>query len=357
MTPSSQSRALHRGFLLRLILVVLAINLVVAALALWNLDRSRERTVEQVRQTTANLAALTESNLAEVSRRVDLALGSIVDHLEHRLSEKRLTDELISRTLDTYLARMPEVDAIRASTADGSVLWGKGVDPAKPVSYADRDFFAAHRAEPGQRLIVTQPIIGRVSKKWMVAFTRSYRNADGSFAGVVSAAVPVEFFTRMLGEIKLGTQGSAVIRHVDRSLLTRYPPVDGPGGVIGEQVVSETFAKLLDSGVAQSHFHVARAPDGYERSYAFQRISGLPYVLTVGMAPRDYLDPWYDEVRVTLGLLATLALISIGGTFLIHQAWRQRMAAAAAQLESESLYRTYVETAPANSHCATRTAI
>ena len=334
------------GFLPRLVIAVVAVNLVVAVLALWNLHQSRQRTVEQVRLTTTNLAALAESNLAETTRRIDLALVSIVDRLEHRMSEARMADAEISQVLDTYLARMPEVDAFRASRSDGLVRWGKGIDPARLATYTDRPFFAEHAAAPGQRLIVTEPIIGRVSKKWVVAFTRSYRHPDGSFAGVVSAAVPIDFFTRMLGEMNLGPGGSAVIRHVNRSLATRYPPVDGPGGVIGEQTVSATFAGLLDSGVEQANFHVARAPDGVERTYAFRRISGFPYVLTVGMAPQDYFDPWYDEVRVTLGLLFALMLTSIVGTHLVRRAWTQRLADAEARLASESLYRRYIETAP-----------
>ena len=336
----------RNAFLPRLILAVVAINLVVAAITIQNLLHSREQTVEQVRLTTANFAALAENNLAESARRIDLALASIVDRLEHRMAEGHLTDAVISQALDAYLVRLPEVDAFRASRADGIVRWGKGVDLAMPASFADREFFAAHRAAPGQRMIVTEPMAGRVSKQWVVAFTRSYRHPDGSFGGVVSAAVPIDFFTRMLGEMKLGPHGSAVIRHVNRSLATRYPPVDGPGGIIGEKTVSDTFAKLLDSGVERSNFHVARAPDGVERSYAFQRVGGLPYVLTVGMAPQDYFDSWYDEARAALVLLATLILISSGGTVLVYRAWTQRLADAEALLESESRYRRYVETAP-----------
>ena len=346
MSSISSPPALRSGFLPRLVLVVLAINLVAVAISVQSLRHSRERTVEQVRLTTANLAALAENSLAEAARRVDLALVAIVDRLEQRMSEGRLSDAVINQALETYLARMPEVNAFRASKADGLVLWGKGVDPASPASYVDRAFFVRHRAEPGKQLIVTEPLVGRVSKSWVVAFTRSYRHPDGSFAGVVSAAVPIDFFSQLLSQMKLGPHGSAVIRHVDHSLLTRFPPVDGPGGIVGEKKVSEAFAKLLDSGVDAAHFHVARAPDGYERSYAYQRIGGLPYVLTVGMAPQDYFDPWYDEVYATLALLATLMLISIVGTILVHRAWMQRLAVAEALLESESLYRRYIETAP-----------
>jgi hypothetical protein len=230
VSPPTQRLAPSSAFLPRLILLAVAINLVATAIAFLSLYHSREQTVEQVRLTTANLAALAENNLSESARRIDLALIAIVDRMEHQLAQGRLTDAVVGEVLATYLARLPEVDAFRAGLSDGVVRWGKGVDPAKPASYADRAFFAAHRADPGQRLIVTEPIVGRVSKKWVVAFTRSYRKPDGSFGGVVTAAVPVDFFTRMLGEMKLGPNGSAVIRHFDRSLLTRHPPVDGPGG-------------------------------------------------------------------------------------------------------------------------------
>ncbi len=346
MSPPTQRLAPSSAFLSRLILLAVAINLVAAAIAFLSLYHSRERTVDEVRLTTANFAALAENNLSESARRIDLALTAIVDRLEHQLAEGRLTDVMVSEVLDTYRARLPEVDAFRAGLSDGVVRWGKDVDPAKPATWADRAFFAAHRAEPGQRLIVTEPIVGRVSKKWVVAFTRSYRKPDGGFGGVVIAAVPVDFFTRMLGEMKLGPNGSAVIRHLDRGLLTRYPPVDGPGGGIGDKTVSATFAGLLASGVARANFHVARAPDGVERSYAFQRVGGLPYVLIVGMAPRDYLAPWHDEVAATLGLLSVLILVSVIGATLVNRAWKDRLAAADAQAESESLYRHYIETAP-----------
>jgi PAS domain-containing protein len=64
------------------------------------------------------------------------------------------------------------------------------------------------------------------------------------------------------------------------------------------------------------------------------------------MAPRDYLDPWHDEVAATLGLLSVLMLVSIIGATLVNRAWKDRLAAAEAQVESESLYRRYIETAP-----------
>jgi PAS domain S-box-containing protein len=330
----------------RLVAAVVAINLLVIALALQNLHFSREQALAQVRQTTGSLAILGENNIVESARRIDLALLSIADLLEHQLAEKGLADGTLNRVLGTFEARVPEVDGIRVSDSAGLIRWGKGADPRKPVSHADRTFYAEHKARPGQRLIVTEPIVGRVANVWAVGFTRSYRNPDGSFAGIVSTAVPASYFAGKLKELSFGVHGSAVLRHTSRALVARDPPVDGPGGMTGDRKVSPEFAAILDSSTAAGSFFTPQAPDGFARSYAYRRVGELPFVLTVGMSPEDYLDHWYDEVQITLALVAALWVVSFFGTGLIHRVWQQRLAAAEALLESESRYRHYIEIAP-----------
>jgi PAS domain S-box-containing protein len=344
--PSFQSHAIHRGFLPRLILAVLAINLVVAVLATVSLQNSRQRNVDQVRLTTANLAALTENNLSESARRIDLALVGIADTLEHHLAEDKLSDAGIERVLRTYDGRLPQVDGFRVSDQQGVMRWGKGISARNLPNLTDREFFAQHRAAPGQRLIITEPMVTRVANIWAIVFTRSFRNPDGSFAGIVSTAVPLAHFTNMLAELKLGAHGSAVIRHANHALVTRFPPVVGAGGMTGDKTVSGEFASLIASGVADASFHTLKAPDGIERTYSFHRARDVPLVVTVGMAPEDYLDQWYDEVKATLALLGALLFTSAAGVWLVHRFWQQRLAAAEAQLESESMYRRYVDTAP-----------
>ena len=133
------------------------------------------------------------------------------------------------------------------SNERGEVLWGKGVNRNSPASYADRDFFLSHQSQPGHQLIITEPIVGRVSKIWVMAFTRSYRKPDGSFAGVVSAAVPVSRFVELLSTLKLGNHGTAVIRYINTALVARYPVVEGSRGQPGDTTVSAEFKSMLDS--------------------------------------------------------------------------------------------------------------
>ena len=329
-----------------LLLAVVTVNLVVGAIAVQSLVFSREKIVEQVRRTTTNLAGLVEANIAGSVQRIDLALLAVVDSLEHQSAGHRLDDEAIEGILARQLGRLSEVDALRVSDGEGKVLWGKGVDRTRPASYADRAFFALHQTAPGARLIVTEPIMGRVSRLWVIAFTRSYRRPDGSFAGVVAAAVPVSHFTGLISKVELGPHGSAVMRRLDYGLVTRFPPVDGPAGTIGDKNTAAEYRALVESGRESGIYHLKRAPDGIERTYGFHRVRGMDVSVAVGMATQDYLEPWYDEVRKTALLMAAFVAISILAAWLGRRFWRQRIEDAAELLASESRFRSYVEAAP-----------
>jgi len=333
-------------FQLWLVAAIVAINAVVAVFAVQGLLSSRDKTLEQVRITTANLAALLESNLSDTARRIDLSLLGIVDELEHRLRDSELDGATVERMLRSHQTRMPEVDAFRVSDARGLVIWGDTIKRAKPHSYADRAFFQQHRAHPGEQLIVSEPLLARISQQWLVSFTRSYRNPDGSFAGVVRAGMPVSAFYQTLSDLKLGPHGSAVIRHTNAALVTRFPAVSGAGGQTGDKTVSVEFKQELEAGKVSGNFHTAKAPDGLERTYAYQRVRLMPLYILVGMAPDDYLDAWRLEMQTTLALLGIFLLTSIVVAWQIRRFWLQRMHDAASLLASESRFRTYVESAP-----------
>ena len=332
-----------------LVLAVLVVNFFVVAIGAHSLLSSREMTVEQVRGNTANLAALLESNFAETGRRVDLALLGVADDLEAMLLHRQQLDATeVQRSLDTELARFPEIDAIRVADAEGVIRWGKDVDAAKLVTTADRAYFSGHRADPAGHMLVGEPLLGRVSGRWVIPFTRGYRHPDGSFAGIVVAAVPVEFFSKRLADLhlQLGPHGSAVVRHANHALVTRFPPVDGPGGQAGDRKVSEEFLALLEAKVTSGTFHTRNAPDGYERTYAFRRVADLPLIVTAGLAPEDYLTLWYREVRNAAVLTFGFFMLSVFAAWLLLRNWRQRQRDTEALVSSESRLRAYIESAP-----------
>ena len=344
-SPESRRAAARRMF--RLLAAGFVIfNLMIAAISAQSLIYSRARTLEQVQNSTANLAFLVEQNIVDMAQSIDLGLLNIVHTLEHDLANNTLTTSGVEEVLTLQIQRLPEVDAFRATDASGRLRWGKDVTANTTTSYGDRPFFAEHRAQPGRKMIISEPVLGKVSNIWVIVFSRSYRNPDGSFAGVVAAAVPITQLYSKLSTLQLGAHGSAVIRHRNHRLATRFPAVPGPAGETGHDKVTREFVEALESGQTAGHFHTPSAPDGVERTYAFRLVEGTPYLLTVGMAPQDYLDVWRQERRNVLLFNGTFLLLSLGVAWAAFRNWRNGQEHTAVMLAAESRFRTYVEAAP-----------
>jgi PAS domain S-box-containing protein len=86
-------------------------------------------------------------------------------------------------------------------------------------------------------------------------------------------------------------------------------------------------------------FHVLKAPDGYERSYAFHRVRHMPVIVAVGMAPQDYFGAWHDEVAKTALLLGAFFFVSVISAWLIRRFLKQHLVDTASLRESEVRFR------------------
>ena len=341
----SEVTAQSRRVAALLALGVIAVNAVIIAIGVRGLLHSREQTVAQVRETTATLATLLDGELTSTFGRIELSLHTIADAMEGMLRDGRVNETELERLLAIHGSHHPEIDAFRVSDAEGQVLWGKDVDRATPISHAGRDFFIAHQAAPGQNMIVTEPVFGKLSKVWAIALSRSYRRPDGSFGGVVTAAAPVQQLAEHLSWVNLGPHGTAVLRHENHALVARFPPVDGPGGQIGDKNTSKEFAEFIATGVAHGMFHTRKAPDGYERTYAIRRLDHLPLAVAVGMAPQDYFGAWHGEFRNTVVVLGMFLIGSLIAAWQLHRHWLRLIVAQAARRESEERLRFALQTA------------
>ena len=240
MTPSPA-----RKIGLQLLAFLLILN---SAAALWvmrNLSEQRAGAVQKAEATTQNLASVLDQNITGSVEKIDLALQNVADELQRQHRENgRLDEQQVSRMLDTYQQRMKGLVAIRVSNADGQVVLGPDVRPDKPQSWADRPFFAPLRDQPASGLYITQPITGRVSGIEVISFVRRINLPDGQFGGLISAAIPLSHFNKLLAGLDLGRSGVAALRGADFGLIARQPPSPvAAAGTVGSQVIPPELAR------------------------------------------------------------------------------------------------------------------
>ncbi|MCE1240730.1 MAG: PAS domain S-box protein [Azonexaceae bacterium] len=259
-------------------------------------------------------------------RHIDLGLLTIADYLERESRHHRWNDDELNGILALQADRIPTVEAFRVTDRDGIVRWGVGLDPDHPISYADRSYFVQLRAAGTPQLAISPPIIGRISGRPMIPFARAWHLPDGSFGGVVIAAIPTEGFYKLMSTLQLGPHGSAVMRDLESRLITRYPTVAGELGSSGKQQVSPEFAAAFAENEMEGVFTTDAVADGHARRYAYKRIRNMPAIIKVGMSPEDYFAAWWNEVYKTSALLAAFLAVTLFAGWLVNRFWQRHLA-------------------------------
>ena len=111
---------------------------------------------------------------------------------------------------------------------DGDVVWSNLGSVPPDVNIADRAHFLAQKASRDDNLFISGPVLGRVSGKWTIQFTRKLLAPDGSFDGIAAVSLDPAYLSRFYQSISIGN-GSILLATTDGTVLVRAPehgPVD-----------------------------------------------------------------------------------------------------------------------------------
>jgi diguanylate cyclase (GGDEF)-like protein/PAS domain S-box-containing protein len=282
-----------------------------------------------------------DSSISSTARLVDLSLDSIVSRIALLDASSGLSAGMLSPIIQAQLERLPELDGIHISDAEGIVRWGSGVGGQTSATHVDRPTLAKMRAERNGTTVITRPYLDQISKRWVLGFLRRYDSADGSFGGAVSITVPLSHFERLLSNQHLGEHGVATLR--DRSsgaLIARHPAGGLSMGQVGDTLLPSALREFITSSAAERTFPASRRADGVVHLLSVRKIDGLPFLISADVSSDGYADVWLGKA-LNSGLLFLVPL----GSFLLavyflsaSRAQRkqstQEMARLAEQLES-----------------------
>ena len=200
-----------------------AIALLTIALTVTELLREAERQDERALARTESAAHLLNHQLQGVFSKIDLSLSTLAVQYNDERSGGRAEGSRLDRLLISQKALLPEVEYLRITDAQGMLRASSQPLPSAPVSVGDLALFTRTRDAGDRELVVTGPFVGRISRKWVVTFSRRLVDADGRFAGVVYASVSSDYFARVFPEARIGPSGVVALRLADTTLFYRHP--------------------------------------------------------------------------------------------------------------------------------------
>ncbi|WP_404380751.1 hypothetical protein [Caenispirillum salinarum] len=262
-------------------------------------------TTRAAAQTQARTAAqLLAENTARLMDSADFLLDDVADRVQARPWADIASDAALWRGMAADAERFEHVEAVWLNNADGELRQVSLRFPSPASNASDRDFFR-HFAEGGAGPFISEPIIGRVTKKPTFLLTRALTAPDtGAFRGIVSVTLDAAYFSSFLETFALPYDASIMlVRAADGRVL-----VSEPEARTG-RVVSAPLLERVERGVSVGAFQDADTI-GWMR-----RLPEWPVYAVVRFDGRAIDAEWRDSVvnYVVIGGLALIALIGLAG--------------------------------------------
>ncbi|MBJ6726860.1 PDC sensor domain-containing protein [Geomesophilobacter sediminis] len=137
-----------RLFLVRVVAALLLINLFVAGLAGFHLYRSRQEQENKIATQTQNLAQSLSLTLSGILDKSSVGLFAVKTEAERQLHRGPIDHTSFQAYVLAVREQVPELDGLRVTDAQGTILYGDHVVPEARVSFADRDVFIKSKGNP-----------------------------------------------------------------------------------------------------------------------------------------------------------------------------------------------------------------
>ena len=277
--------------------------------------QQRQSQIAETAQASQNLAGAIEAQVRGNIDAVDIALAGLARALPLLPAAQRRGDDDIHALLRADVAGLSFVRALRVTNAAGDVVHDTDRLPDS-YSFATRAYFAAQRDNPALGLYLGAPIAD-AKGVWFVSASRRINRPDGSFAGVVVAALDPLKFEAFFATVKLGETGTVALLSYDSLLIARAPAVPA---LVGKAVLSAEQQRVVLGNANPGTLRVVTPVDGLTRIVAYRRLPDRPLVVVVGLGLTEALAPWRaSSLALGAAALALSALIAA----LAYLVWRE----------------------------------
>lgn len=289
-----------------------------------------EKEIQSIHRENSNLARAFEEHVRRTLSGVDEVLLLVKAAYERT---GRVDD-----TIQSYLqwARTNPVLTQQMNIIDKNGYYIASALPVAPgARVADRAYYQVHIPDENPEfLFIGKPIIGRVTGKPTIQLSRRLDRPDGSFGGIVSAALDPQYFLNVYRQMEMGNSQSVIIIGLDGAVRARHYK--------GETSIGQDFrqSKLWQ--------YVAHTPQGtYEatsiltqedRISSYRVMPDYPLIVLVGIAQKEALAAFETRKQrqyATTGVFTFLVLVF--GWLSVGQITRQQQARRESELQKAQL--------------------
>ncbi len=278
------------------IILMLSVILIVSL----GLAAERRAIVAAATLRTSALAAAAAAHVQQVVASIDLVMRSLDASPGDDYIELSRDGAALSEALKQIQASSDALRGIGVIDRAGNLAMRAGEPHSVPVNLSDRPYFIKHRTSPSLGLLLSPPVARRPDNKVSIPVSRSVRDKDGAFAGVIAATIDPGYFERFFRA--LGVDVVAITLE-DGTVLARFPETD---------LLSAPRVAAPARGTSGVVDFVGPSPiDGVVRFTAFRRLANASIAVEAAIDEDSVLAEWRQKRDIVGGATATILCLGV----------------------------------------------
>ena len=232
-----------------------------------------------VQRENAILCRAFEQDVSRSLASIDTILLFLKSHYE---KDYRVTEDI--QSMLKVLRQRPIFQIVGLVDAQGYTI-ASSEPVLNSINIADMPHIAIHQTSKLDDLYIGKPIQGRSTGKVSIHLTRRMNNPDGSFAGVVVAAVAPDYFSSFYEGLELGPSHGVSLIGVDGIIRARY---FNQSREVGQSVAGSQLFRLLPQQPVGSYASPGIV-SSQERLISYRKLPLYPLIVTVGVTEEHAL--------------------------------------------------------------------
>jgi diguanylate cyclase (GGDEF)-like protein/PAS domain S-box-containing protein len=329
---SSPSVSLNRHIAPSVIVILfaLAMSACVLGIVIWKAVDAKATTLERGQTATQNLAHSLIEHAAHTIQAADISMSGIVEFLKYQTP-------VVAERFNGYLANtveaLPQIREMGVIGPDGSWLYSS-LPQTPGHNNADRDYFIYHRDTVGPALRINAPLESRLTGRDTIVLSKRISRQDGSFGGVLVAAIDSDYFNSFYNRLQLGARGAICLIRSDGIVLIRWPL----SNIGADMSKTELFANQLK--LSSVGYYKTTSPfDGDVKYFGYEEASQYPIVVTVARSENELLAAWRATLRTDALVGGVILSMIVLLAALLSSQFRFRIRTERALRERETRYR------------------
>jgi PAS domain S-box-containing protein len=268
----------------------------------------------------------TAISLEERVRRTVTASEAVLGGIAERIQEKGINEVASSHDEWERLRRaangLPDVGSLWLLNDRADLLMDSTMHPSQRINFSEREYFIPQR-DQGMRTYLGPVVKGKITKKYSFTVSRRLDRKDGSFAGIVLAALDTDDFTNFLTYIDVGPGAAITVFRTDGALILRQPIEDS---YVGKKYSGMKLFAMIAKAPA-GIYETKDTMDGLPRVIAYRKMDGLPLVVVTSIPVDSIVGPWHRRVEIYATISILILFVLAGLSWLIHKSSTREEAA------------------------------